>query len=273
MVQKLFFIEHIYRYLLKTKAELDRERIERYSLVITARDGGQPSLESTERVEIVVNDINDNAPFFHQPQYRISVDENNEINQEITTLRARDLDAGRNGEIRYFLEQQSQNFKIDEKSGTVSAIRSLDAEKFTEPEILVVVAQDGGHPSKTGNTTLRVSIKDFNDNIPVFVKKNYRFSVAENVRPDTLVGKVLAIDGDLNPTVKYRFAQKNLPFAIDEQSGEIFVSRIIDYETDRPVYNLTALATDQEKSWKFYIFWISYLNIWNFYQNLHIPIF
>ena len=83
------------RYMLKTKNALDRERIERYSLTIVARDGGDPPLQSTELVEIRVEDINDNAPFFHQSQYRVSVDENNKVNEQITTLKARDLDAGK----------------------------------------------------------------------------------------------------------------------------------------------------------------------------------
>ena len=58
------------RYMLKTKSLLDRERIGKYSLKITAVDEGTPSLKSTETIEILITDVNDNSPFFHQSQYR-----------------------------------------------------------------------------------------------------------------------------------------------------------------------------------------------------------
>ena len=239
--------------MLKTKSQLDRERIDHYSLVIVAKDHGNPALQSSETVEIQIGDVNDNAPFFHQSQYLVSVDENNKINEQITTLEARDLDSGENGKLRYVLSQPSQNFAINEETGVVYALRSLDAEKFTEPEILEIIAQDGGDPPKTGRTTLRISIKDFNDNIPVFVKKSYRFEINENVPIDLKIGKVTAIDGDLNPTVKYHWKNtgkyRNSPFEIDEETGEIFVARSVDFETDGKEFNLFAVATDQDGQW------------------------
>ena len=151
------------------------------------------------------------------------------------------------------MARKSNNFAINEETGVVYALRSLDAEKFTEPEILEIVAQDGGSPPKTGRTTLRVSIKDFNDNIPVFVKKNYLFEIDENVPIDSKIGQVIAIDGDLNPTVKYHWKNtgkyRNSPFEIDEETGEIFVARSVDFETDGKWFNLTAVATDQDGQW------------------------
>ena len=60
------------RYMLKTKKPLDRERIDRYSLVIIARDNGNPGLQATETVDIQIGDVNDNAPFFHQSQLGLS---------------------------------------------------------------------------------------------------------------------------------------------------------------------------------------------------------
>ena len=156
--------------------------------------------------------------------------------------------AGENGRIRYHLSKPSSNFGINVETGVVYALRTLDAERITEPEILEVVAEDSGVPPRSGTTTLRVSIKDFNDNVPVFVKKRYEFATIENAPVDTLVGQVVAIDGDLNPTVVYSIRRtiRKMPFAIDEQTGEIFVARSIDFESDPSEFNLTAVATDQD---------------------------
>ena len=47
-----------------TVAELDREETDSYQLVITARDGGEPSLTSDYTLLVNVTDINDNPPTF-----------------------------------------------------------------------------------------------------------------------------------------------------------------------------------------------------------------
>ena len=180
--------------------------------------------------------------------FRVTLDENNQVGEEITTLQARDLDAGDNGKITYHLSGTSLNFAIDSDSGTVYALKTLDAEKFIAPEVLEIIAEDSGMPVQTGKTSLRISIKDFNDNIPVFNQKQYTFSTVENVPIDSFLGKVEAFDGDLNPTIKYKFYRpgQNFPFAIDENSGEIFVAKVIDFELTRGVFNLTVLATDED---------------------------
>lgn len=55
------FIDH--------RAEFDPER-PAVSIVIVARDGGSPSLSSLTTVQVQISDVNDNAPVFHQSEYR-----------------------------------------------------------------------------------------------------------------------------------------------------------------------------------------------------------
>ena len=56
------------------KRSLDRERMDRYELIIEARDHGQPeSRTNRTKVTIWVLDENDNAPQFNQTEYSIQV--------------------------------------------------------------------------------------------------------------------------------------------------------------------------------------------------------
>jgi protocadherin Fat 1/2/3 len=50
-------------------------------------DDGEPSLSSTTRVVITVQDINDNSPEFHQNSYNVLVPSNAVIDQKLFQVR------------------------------------------------------------------------------------------------------------------------------------------------------------------------------------------
>ncbi|XP_033621472.1 protocadherin alpha-9-like, partial [Fukomys damarensis] len=64
-------------YSLVLDSALDRESASDYEVVVTARDGGSPSLWATATVSVEVADVNDNAPVFAQAEYTVFVKENN----------------------------------------------------------------------------------------------------------------------------------------------------------------------------------------------------
>ncbi|EGW01358.1 Protocadherin alpha-13 [Cricetulus griseus] len=64
-------------YSLVLDSALDRETTADYKVVVTAQDGGSPSLWATAIVSVEVADVNDNAPAFAQPEYTVFVKENN----------------------------------------------------------------------------------------------------------------------------------------------------------------------------------------------------
>lgn len=55
---------------------LDRETRDRYDVTLAAFDGGNPSLNGSTSVNIVIDDVNDNAPVFESSVYTAHVYEN-----------------------------------------------------------------------------------------------------------------------------------------------------------------------------------------------------
>ncbi|XP_040091548.1 protocadherin alpha-11-like, partial [Oryx dammah] len=88
-------------YSLVLDGTLDRESVSVYKLVVTARDGGSPSLSARASVSVEVADVNDNAPAFAQPEYTVFVKENNPPGCHIFTVSARDADAQENALVSY----------------------------------------------------------------------------------------------------------------------------------------------------------------------------
>ena len=56
--------------------QLDRETRDRYDVTLTAFDGGNPPLNGSTSVHIVIDDVNDNAPVFERTVYTTHVYEN-----------------------------------------------------------------------------------------------------------------------------------------------------------------------------------------------------
>ncbi|XP_023591285.1 protocadherin alpha-2 [Trichechus manatus latirostris] len=139
-------------YSLVLDSALDRESLSVYALVVTARDGGSPSLSATAEVSVEVADVNDNAPAFAQPEYTMFVKENNPPGCHIFTVSARDADTQENALVSYSLVERrvgeralSSYVSVHAESGKVYALQPLDHEEL---ELLQfqVSARDAGFP-------------------------------------------------------------------------------------------------------------------------------
>lgn len=151
--------------------ELDRETKDSYEVTVVAFDGGTPSRSGTVTINISVEDVNDNHPRFETTSYEIAVPENSPATKSFLKVHAEDADSGANGRVRYRTSDRTRNqyghlFQVDEESGTVELLRSLDFETNTRI-VLEVLAQDEG-PGQTlpAVTRVVVNVVDENDNAP-----------------------------------------------------------------------------------------------------------
>ncbi|XP_075930378.1 uncharacterized protein LOC116952389 isoform X2 [Petromyzon marinus] len=87
----------------------DRERRDRYSLWLHARDGGTPPHEAATRVHVRVTDENDNAPRFTQSQMTVEIPENSPVGTPVVRVQASDPDEGENGKVQYRLASWSSS--------------------------------------------------------------------------------------------------------------------------------------------------------------------
>lgn len=85
---------------LYVKSEMDRERQPFYFVTVVALDGGNPRRSGELKINVTVNDVNDNAPLFTQQTYDVEVNEVTPANSKVMALLATDPDTGQNGRVR-----------------------------------------------------------------------------------------------------------------------------------------------------------------------------
>lgn len=80
---------------MKTAQIIDREKRSRYLLKAHVQDEGRSDWECTSTVEVLLSDVNDNAPEFAQELYSVNIPEDSEVGTLITKVHASDKDLGK----------------------------------------------------------------------------------------------------------------------------------------------------------------------------------
>ncbi|XP_030813554.1 LOW QUALITY PROTEIN: protocadherin alpha-2-like [Camarhynchus parvulus] len=179
---------------------LDRETIPVHRLVLTATDGGRPSLTGTMELVISVLDVNDNAPQFNQSVYKVQLPENTVPGTVFFQLTATDKDEGINQKIYYsFSDAVSAKFqdlfKIDENSGEIRTTGEMDFED-TQSYDLEIEATDKGTPPLSGHCSVEVKLVDVNDNAPEVWVTSLSVPVPEDASLGTVVALLSVSDRD-----------------------------------------------------------------------------
>nr|XP_054594000.1 protocadherin beta-15-like [Nothobranchius furzeri] len=205
------------------------------------------------RVNIRVQDINDNYPQFKEGSLKLEIQESAAKGATFLLDEAHDADVGDNAVQDYSL-QQNDYFKLNVKSkGAGRKYSELVLEKELDREekkevILLLTALDGGSPQRSGTVVIHVTVLDANDNAPVFSQAVYKASLPENSPLDTVVLTVTAADVDegVNGEVIYGFdhvSDENQMFSLHPKTGEVKVAGAIDYEKESK-YEMQISAKD-----------------------------
>ncbi|XP_005390085.1 PREDICTED: cadherin-23 isoform X3 [Chinchilla lanigera] len=251
---KALFKIDAYTGVITVKGLVDREKGDFYTLTVVADDGG-PKADSTVKVYITVLDENDNSPRFDfTSDSVVSVPEDCPVGQRVATVKARDPDAGSNGQVVFSLASGNiaGAFAIittNNSIGEVFVARPLDREEL-DHYILKVVASDRGTPPRKKDHILQVTILDVNDNPPVIESPfGYNVSVNENVGGGTAVVQVRATDRDIgiNSILSYYITEGNedMTFRMDRISGEIATRPAPPDRERQGFYHLVVTVEDE----------------------------
>ncbi|XP_058505637.1 protocadherin gamma-A11-like isoform X14 [Solea solea] len=189
------------------------------------------------RINLHVQDINDNPPQFNTELIHIDIHESTAKGARFPIEEAHDADIGKYSVQTYNL-QRNDYFILGVGTNSVELVlnKELDREHLKEINLLLA-AVDGGSPQRSGTAVIHITVLDANDNVPAFSQTVYKASLPENAPLGTVVLTVSATDADegINGEVAYDFGHITQDlrsvFNIDHKTGDIKLMAPVDFET------------------------------------------
>ncbi|CAK6448042.1 unnamed protein product [Pipistrellus nathusii] len=245
---------------------LDREVVDKYELIMKVQDmdGQFFGLVGTSTCSIIVADSNDNPPVFRQNAYEVSVEENT-YNVEILRLSVEDKDLKNSANWRanftILKGNENGNFKIstdkDTNEGVLCVVKPLDYEENRKVVLEIGVANEAPFtrdlalrtPANRAEVTVHVQNQDEG---PECKPAAQHVRIRENAAVGSRMNGYKAYDPETKSSSGIRYKKLHDPngwISIDEISGSIQTSKILDRETSAPrneLYNVTVLAIDQD---------------------------
>ncbi|XP_037117172.1 protocadherin gamma-C5-like isoform X1 [Syngnathus acus] len=195
------------------------------------------------RVEVEIQDINDNAPRFPSNDVIVELAESTVTGVRFPVESAVDPDVGANSLKSYTISKdECFNIGLKEVAGgrkvpELVLVKPLDREKKSVHQLLLT-ALDGGSPVRSGTSQITIRVLDINDNVPTFEKTLYKVSVPENLGRGATIVQTKAADMDegQNGEIEYFFGAHTPEhilslFTIDNITGTVILKGILDFET------------------------------------------
>jgi len=217
---------------------------------------------TVSRVNITVENVNDNSPRFERNSYQATIIENRPHPERVIRVRALDKDAVLNArderlgyhKIIYSLQgEHAMLFDINNTTGEiiVASGQTIDRERTPRIQLQIKAEDSPGRPTdaKQSVVELQIEVLDVNDNAPEFTQKKYSTVIPENAQIDSFVLQLEAVDADegLGGEVRYELVNEgeaNGLFKIDTKSGLISTRRNLTGKGRAHPYVLIVRAQD-----------------------------
>ncbi|XP_036440182.1 neural-cadherin [Colossoma macropomum] len=223
---------------------LDRESEPLVEVTVRVQDKRGPDWYIV-RVELTVLDVNDNAPEWTMVPfpYLAVVSPNAPPGSLVYKLQARDGDEGINGEVEYFLSDGGDGrFDVDRKTGHVRTT-GLPLQRDREYLLTVVAADRLGSRSPPAIVSVVAGPR-----APQFTNASYTISIPENTPEGQPFLVTPALSFQKQPISYSLLINPSSLFSIQQETGEISLTRSIDYETDQHRYLLLVRASENKDS-------------------------
>uniref|UniRef100_A0A8B9DVX4 Cadherin-23 n=1 Tax=Anser cygnoides TaxID=8845 RepID=A0A8B9DVX4_ANSCY len=205
----------------------------------------------TTTFNILVIDVNDNAPEFNSSEYSVAIPELAQVGFALPLfIQVQDKDEGPNSVFEVYLVGNNSNHFIISPTSIqgkadirVRVAVPLDFETIPRYEFSLFANES--IPDHVGFARVKISLLNENDNRPVFSKALYNVSLLENATVGTTVLQVHATDNDVGTygKVSYFFSDDPDRFSLDKDTGVILLTARLDFETTQR-YTLTIIARD-----------------------------
>uniref|UniRef100_A0A803VQB2 Cadherin-23 n=1 Tax=Ficedula albicollis TaxID=59894 RepID=A0A803VQB2_FICAL len=215
-------------------------------------DDRTPSNASvTTTFNILVIDINDNAPEFNSSEYSVAIPELAQVGFALPLfIQVQDKDEGPNSVFEvYLVGNNSHHFIISPTSiqgkADIRVRVAVPLDFETIPRYEFSLFANESVPDHVGFARVRINLINENDNRPVFSKALYNVSLLENTTVGTTVLQVHATDNDVGTygKVSYFFSDDPDHFSLDKDTGVIVLTARLDFESTQR-YTLTVIARD-----------------------------
>ena len=226
---------------LQTKAALDHETRDSYTVTVTATD--EEGLSDAITVTINVADVEENPVFPGEATTR-SVDENTVAGEDIGVPVAAS-EADEDDALTYTLSgTDAASFDIISASGQLQTKAALDYETRDSYTVIVTATDEAG---LSDAITVTINVADVDENLPpVFPGAATTRSVDENtVAGEDIGAPVEATDADEDDALTYTLSGTDAAsFDIISASGQLQTKAALDYET-KDSYTVIVTATDE----------------------------
>uniref|UniRef100_A0A674I3G3 Cadherin domain-containing protein n=1 Tax=Terrapene triunguis TaxID=2587831 RepID=A0A674I3G3_9SAUR len=176
---------------------------------------------------VLVIDINDNAPEFNSSEYSVGIPELAQVGFALPLfIQVQDKD-----EVRHQNNISSHLLQILQ----LCCLPLVSAQLFANESM----------PDHVGFARVKINLINENDNRPIFSQVLYNVSLFENVTVGITVLRVHATDNDVGTygKVSYFFSDDPDRFSLDKDTGVITLIARLDFETTQR-YTLTVIARD-----------------------------
>uniref|UniRef100_A0A4W6EW73 Neural-cadherin-like n=1 Tax=Lates calcarifer TaxID=8187 RepID=A0A4W6EW73_LATCA len=197
------------------------------------------------KVKLKIIDVNDNVPEWNMKPYPYLavVSPEAPAGAFVYQLQAQDGDEGKSGEVEYFLSDGGDGcFAVDKNTGqvvTTGLVLQRDREY-----LLSVVALDGlGSRSAPAMLSVMAGAR-----APQFTNISYAISIPENTPEGQPFLVVFAISFQKQPISYSLLINPSSLFSIRQETGEISLTRTLDYESDQRRYLLMVRASEEPGS-------------------------
>ncbi|XP_067855245.1 cadherin-related family member 3-like [Heptranchias perlo] len=230
-----------------------------FSVLVTVKDAAGNNVTGIVVVNLI--NVNDNWPVFKQNKMTFDISEEKPPNSVIGKVTAYDADDnGTSSSLIYVMNTANRFFTIDSVTGEliVSAIIDRDNRPFRDvpTQEFEVAAKDSPSGGHTAWVTVKIIIRDVNDNQPFCFPHTHSIQVPETIEKGTTIVTISCKDNDVDLansqfTISLQPGLKTgVRFALDgKNNSTIVVIGDLDFEAvttldDDNVYVMSVVVTD-----------------------------